>query len=865
MTWPVGSSLAAIVVLLLLLPAGPAGRVDSPIPPLPAPVPQTDEPDHAFMPGQVLVRLQSWAAAGTAERIARAHGFRVSSAIGPLGTYLLSVPEGHEAAALAALRDEPEVAWVQLDGLGRAMLVPDDAFYRPTQWNLRQIGMEAAWDITRGDGKVVVAVLDTGVDLEHPELAPNLVPGYDFVHDDPVPEDDSSHGTHTAGIIAARGNNGQGIAGIAWEARIMPIKVLNARGLGPESAMIRGLVYAVDQGARIINLSSGTTRGSAAMAEAVAYAYRKGALLVTAAGNSGDRGNPSIYPAAYPEVIAVGATDRSNVAPPFSQRQSYVTVVAPGVDIPSAAWEGAGIGRYAMATGTSAAAPHVAGLAALIWSLEPDLTNDQVRRLIVEHADDLGPPGRDETYGYGLINAARTLAALRPQPATAAPSVRPPGTGTPARATPTSATPTALQTLPTLAPLPTPAPLPRAPSDWYFAEGSTRPPFDTWLHLLNPNPEPAEARITYLLTEGPAKEQRLTVPPNARASVLVNQVVPAADFSIRVRAETTVLVERAMFFGHDGHVTGGVASPSTTWYLAEGASTPPYDTWILLQNPNPRAVTARLGFTTADGWHKDYLQLLPPNARRSIYGNLLFQAEGFSTIVQADAPIVAERAMYFDGARGGHDAVGVNAPAKTWYLAEGSTRPGFETWLIFQNPGDAPAEVRVRYLREQGDPVESFHSVPARGRARISVGELLADYSFGAAIESSVPIVVERAMYFGDEGRGGHIGSGVATPSVEWYLAEGSTKPPFEEFLAVLNPNVASVDLELSLLPAGGGEPQVRLFQMRPESRLTLDLNRLAPNGDYSARLRATKPIVVERSMYFANGTGGTNAAGMTR
>lgn len=834
-----------------------AARPELP-PPALAPLagPRTDASSAPFVRGRVLARLRDGLGLEDAHRAAEALGYRVLEPLRPLPVYLLAVPLGEEELAVQRLRARQEVAWAELDWLSQAMLVPNDPLYRSAQWNLLRIGMETAWEITRGSDRVIVAVLDTGVDLHHPELATALVGGYDFLNDDPLPEDDSSHGTHTAGVIAAQGNNGQGVAGIAWESRIMPVKVLNARGVGPESAMIKGLTFAVEQGARIVNLSSGTTRASSAMAEAVAFAHRKGALLISAAGNSADRDNAVIYPAAYPEVLAVGATDHADTVPPFSQRHAYVSLVAPGVDIPSTAWEGSGIGRYALATGTSAAAPHVAGLAALIWSLEPSLSNDEVRQLLLDTAEDLGPPGRDTASGYGLISAARALARLRRLPAvtptlTPVPPPRPAATPAPA--------------LPTLAPLPTPAPAARVPSDWYFAEGSTRPPFETWLHLLNPGGEPLEARLTYQLTDGRAEEQRMLVPPRARTSIPVNQVLPEAEFSLRIQADSTLVVERSMFFGHDGHTTAGIPAPATTWYLAEGSSVPPWDTWILLQNPNPRPAAVRLSFFADDGQHRELLQLLPPGSRRSVYVNLLLQAEGFATSITSDAPIVVERAMYADSGQAGHGTVAVTAPAKTWYLAEGATRQGFQTWLVLFNPGEAPAQARVRFIREQGNPVEVEYSLPPRTRLRVNAGEELEEELFGMAIEASAPIVAERVMFFGNEVQGTHASAAVAAPSAEWFLAEGSTRWPFSELVAVLNPNPTVADLEVSALPAGGGESRVLRYRARPLSRLTLDLNRVAPDSEFALRVRATAPVVVERSMYFADGSGGINAPGIAR
>src|SRR5207237_5053954 len=169
------------------------------------------------------------------------------------------------------------------------------------QWQLREIGGEQAWDLHVSATDVIVGVLDTGVDLNHPDLKPNLLTdlGYDFLDDSPSPQDDESHGTAVAGIIGAIGNNREGVTGIAWHVKLLPIKALNAQGRGPDSAMVKAILYAADSGARVINFSSIGARYSAALETAVQYAQDKGALVVAAAGNTGDKDNAINYPAAF--------------------------------------------------------------------------------------------------------------------------------------------------------------------------------------------------------------------------------------------------------------------------------------------------------------------------------------------------------------------------------------------------------------------------------------------------------------------------------------------------------------------------------------------------------------------------------------
>lgn len=289
--------------------------------------------------------------------------------------------------------------------INRATEQPNDMFYSSNQWNLPMISADKAWEITTGDPHVTIAVVDTGVDLNHPEFKGQLVQGRNMLNTSAPPQDDNGHGTHVAGVIAARTNNLEGIAGIDWAGKIMPIKAMDADGSGSVLDIADGIVWAADHGAMVINLSLGEYADSDYLHEAIRHAYQKGAVLVAAMGNDGIS-DPS-YPAAYQEVIGVAANDEQNETATFSNYGAHTSVSAPGVAIASTYPDN----RYAALSGTSMASPHVAGVAALIRSINPDLTPDQVRSLLEQTADDLGPEGHDEYYGYGMINVGRAIKA----------------------------------------------------------------------------------------------------------------------------------------------------------------------------------------------------------------------------------------------------------------------------------------------------------------------------------------------------------------------------------------------------------------------------------------------------------------------
>jgi len=280
---------------------------------------------------------------------------------------------------------------------------PNDTYYSVYQWNLPLIGMEESWEISRGRSDVVVAVVDTGIDLSHPEFQGKLVDGYNVIADNNNPNDDNGHGTHVAGVIAAKTNNGDGIAGMSWNSKLMPVKAIGADGSGSAFDIAQGIYWATDHGADVINLSVGNYTSSAALLEACRYAFARNVVLVAASGN--DATNQPSYPAAYKEVMSVAAIDHTKRRADFSNFGQYVDVAAPGVDIPSTYI----YSDYAALSGTSMACPHVAALASLIRSVKPDMKNTEVMQLIRRTAQDLGAPGRDDLYGYGMIDVKNAL------------------------------------------------------------------------------------------------------------------------------------------------------------------------------------------------------------------------------------------------------------------------------------------------------------------------------------------------------------------------------------------------------------------------------------------------------------------------
>jgi len=787
-------------------------------------------------------------------------GFNVRDTIPELGAAVLRVSDGDEQATIDLLSADSRIEVAERDGLLSALTVPNDPIYKEFQWGLKKIGMETVWDVTTGSPDVIVAVLDTGVDAGHPDLAGNVLAGYDFVHDDPDASDDASHGTHVAGVIASVGDNNEGTAGIAWQSKILPVKVLDEKGLGPDAAVSKGIIYAVENKARIVNLSSGTPFQSRLLDEAVKYAERRGVMVVAAAGNTGDKGNEVIYPAAYPTVMAVGATDEKDNAPAFSQRQPYVSIAAPGVDIPGPAWRDAGNGAYILNTGTSAAAPHVSGVAALLLALKPDQSPSDLRSVIMTTADETNPRSKDAFLGAGRINAMKAVSSIRPIPAPTRPAVRP--TATPQRQPGTPIVPAPRIILPSLRPLPPPGPLPAEPSTWFFPEGNTTSSHETWLVVQNPLAQPATAQVTYMTQDGLVAEQTISVPASSRKSIHVNDVVPNALVATRVDSDSQVFAEQTMYFGHDAIAGIGTRAPARSWYLAEGSTQPPFDTWILLLNPNDQPATARLQFLLENGTTMETSQPLAAESRVSIDVNDVVPKAGFATIVTADLPIVVGRSMYF-GNGGGHGTIGAKTPGKTWFLADGDSRPGFDTWILLQNPSPTDvANVQVTFIKDDGTTQIGYYALDPSTRLSLFADQIVPNTTFGARIDADQPIVVERSIYVAD-GAGGHTSTAIAIPDTEWYLPEGSTRAPYREVVAMLNPSPDLTQVDITFMRAEGQAPKTQSFLIQPTSRLTVDIGDYMPDADVSLRVTADHPVVVERSTYWSQGA--SSAPGLTR
>lgn len=339
----------------------------------------------------------------------------VLRAIGVL--HLKFPPETDITKIIEKYRADPDIEYAEPNYIYHIFTTtPNDPYYTSAQqWGLTKICANYAWDVTTGNTTVIVAVLDTGVDTDHPDLVANLkLPGQDVVNGDSDPNDGQGHGTHVAGIIAAVTNNNTGVAGVSWYSKILPVKVMNddVEASGSVAQVVAGIEWAVSQNADVLNLSLGDPAYSSTLQLAVDNARANGCVVIAAAGNKGT--TEKNYPAACNGVIAVGATDSNDNRASFSNYGDWITVVAPGTGIWST-YPNHSHSRYpstynyASLNGTSMATPFVSGVAALIFARFPGISNIDVELRIKRGIDDLGSSGKDSIFGYGRINAVKAV------------------------------------------------------------------------------------------------------------------------------------------------------------------------------------------------------------------------------------------------------------------------------------------------------------------------------------------------------------------------------------------------------------------------------------------------------------------------
>ena len=890
--------------------------------------------ESLYVPGEVLVKFAGGAGSGPVGALLDGLGARRRK-LAYARVELLEVSRPVEEA-LAALRSSPLVEYAEPNYVRSASdFYPDDPQFSD-QWNLHDpsggahINMPKAWDIEKGTSSVVVAVLDTGVayrdgggysrgtDLRLTKFQQ----GYDFVNGDAFADDDHGHGTHVCGTVAESTNNAHMVAGIAFGCTVMPVKVLDRDGVGTDSQLIQGIEFAAGRGVEVINMSLGGPDPSRAIEDAVDYAFGKGAVLVAAAGNDGE---PAVqYPAACANCVAVGAVTRSGKMASYSNYGGALDVVAPGGDGSGRIYQEtyrvlkhpeSGFKVVGM-TGTSMASPHAAGVCALVKSLHPGWSPAEVRAALTSTCRDMGPPGWDEQFGWGLIDA---YAALESEaPGTAAPAVSwftpdHGGSGETVRliisgasfkgrmkvaleregepavgATDISVSGTTRLTClvdltgsqPGLWDI-------RVENDrmtwdllqgvfmvdsssartWYLCEGTTDYGFEEYVLVQNPTPGQAVAKFYFMTAEGPLSPYTVAVPARSRVTVRVNDLIGPADVSTMVQADREIICERSMYWGDrlEGTDSIGVQAASFTWYLSEGATDYGFETFLLVQNPNSKDALVQVTYLTPEGRVEKQPFVVGAGSRKSINVADDIPSGEMSFEVVSDQRVVAERSMYWDGRRGGHASVGANSPSPGWFLAEGSTGWGYQEWVLLANPGGEDAMVELTCLTPEGPISRGPLKVEAGHRATVNVNEILPGEDVSVRVNADRAVLAERALYWNNgTGRAGHCSVGVPQPRNECVLAEGSTAWGFDTWLLIANPNDSAASVGIEYQTEKG--PVVKnAFQLAAGSRVSIHVNEDVLLQYTSAYDFSDRSIIAERSMYWHDRGGGHVSQGLLR
>lgn len=392
-----------------------------------------------YVQDEILVKFKETFPEQKIQAAMAAYKFKEIDRIPRIDVYTVKIPEGTTVEEMVfVMKENPNVEYAEPNYIAHIAVTPNDTLFKyqyalfnsgqrvapvdipgaPTGKQRADIKATSAWEETKGNEEVVIAIVDTGVDLRHSDIKNRMTSsGYDYVNKDFDATDDHGHGTHVAGIAGADTDNDEGVAGATWECKILPVKVMDKDGSGEVDWVSKGIIYAADMGASVINLSIGGPEPSQTLLNAIKYAYEKDIVIISAVGNEG---GPVLYPAAYDGyVLAVAATDYNDSRPDWSNFGPEVDVAAPGDWIISL-WPmdltPPRFAPYAWAEGTSMSAAYVTGLASLIKSIKPWLKASEIMDIIRFTADDVNSiehPGKDEFIGYGRINMDKALVPIK--------------------------------------------------------------------------------------------------------------------------------------------------------------------------------------------------------------------------------------------------------------------------------------------------------------------------------------------------------------------------------------------------------------------------------------------------------------------
>jgi N-acetylmuramoyl-L-alanine amidase/Family of unknown function (DUF5719) len=404
---------------------------------------------------------------------------------------------------------------------------------------------------------------------------------------------------------------------------------------------------------------------------------------------------------------------------------------------------------------------------------------------------------------------------------------------------------------------------------WYFAEGNVQDYIER-LSVLNPGATPANVTFKLLRQPGPQVDRTTTIAPGERADLRINSVFSdTTDVPAIIEANAPVIAERFMAFGSDITAGPGVSRPSRVWYFAEGSTDNNSKTFLLLFNPQSIEVGATITYMKGDGTTAEQrVRILPGHRTVVVVGDVL-PGVGFGARVIATEPIVAERTMIFGAGStltsgGLHTTPGVVTLSRRWYFAEGTTQAPFLMWVLVLNPNAQPANAAVTFLTPDGTSLTRRYAIPPTTRLAINVNEVVPDLGVATTVEADRPVAAERAMYWNDNNLGTAT-AGAMAPAFTWWFADGRTSGDFQEYLLLSNPQKNQAIVNVDFILSDGTKKSSPPVIMSGGSRYTMAVHQLYPGqAAIGATVRATQPIVAERSLYPNDPRGASSLGGAT-
>jgi IPT/TIG domain len=417
---------------------------------------------------------------------------------------------------------------------------------------------------------------------------------------------------------------------------------------------------------------------------------------------------------------------------------------------------------------------------------------------------------------------------------------------------------------------------------WYLAEGSTAWGFSTYITIENPNNTACMAQMTYMPTGAANVSEDIYLPANSQSTIgndhLVQVMGGIKDFSTQVTCKEgkTIAVDRTMSWtgpgakSPEGHASVGVNAPNSTWYLPEGSTAWGFECWLLIQNPNAQTANCQVTYMIEGEGPRVFNKTVPGNSRATFDMSKDIGARDASIKVVGDVPVIAERAMYRNNRREGHESIGTTATATDYFLAEGAIgyASGFTTYVLVQNPQSTPTNVTITYMTQNGAVTGPAFQMPANTRKTIRVNDQLPGYTdVSTQVHGSQPIIAERAMYWGASsslGEACHDSIGLDFPHMTFYLPDGQTTGGYETWTLVQNPNPGAVTVQITYMTPSGANNVVFTDEIPAGSRKTYNMaNKISGRAAVMVQsLDGARPVMVERSMYWNSRGAGTDTIG---